>query len=459
MEINIKMQTTLNGEKGCYTKEELEKYLREIVEMYDRNQQSTIDNEIFKNMIVDKISTEFANRLPRNFDYNFNRLVAGLMGSTCYMPDSFKTLNERPNSKLLNIASLVENNGHHSTFGHSYLTLEITNIPKALAMVLNNEHDYNTSEKSARFTVMTEIDPKQRELYDKWLLIFERKIKERYPNGCNNFFDIKGKKAHKLAQENARYMISVFTPTNMVYTTNFRQLNYICHWMEKQIDKPSNNFYRELKESMREFVTFCKTNNLYSEKLSDGKNRDFSLFGDPILKQDFSSNYQCTYKMSFAALAQAQRHRTLDFNINKLTFVNDFEKNRDFYIPPIIKDEPNLVKEYLNDLASIAETLPQATLVDVVERGTYENFIQKTKERNCVLAQKEIRDLTVNQAQEYLKQLIKEREHCWDRSLLPIYDKRIAELEKIVKGSRCTSGYNCQSPCQFPDGILHKSDI
>ena len=99
MEINIKMQTTLNGEKGCYTKEELEKYIREIVEMYDRNQQSTIDNEIFKNMIVDKISTEFANRLPRNFDYNFNRLVAGLMGSTCYMPDSFKALNERPNSK------------------------------------------------------------------------------------------------------------------------------------------------------------------------------------------------------------------------------------------------------------------------------------------------------------------------------------------------------------------------
>ena len=40
----------------------------------------------------------------------------------------------------------------------------------------------------------------------------------------------------KLAQENARYMISVFTPTTMEYTVSFRQLFLIIDYFEKLID-------------------------------------------------------------------------------------------------------------------------------------------------------------------------------------------------------------------------------
>jgi len=50
-------------------------------------------------------------------------------------------------------------------------------------------------------------------LYEKWIGIFERKIKSDYPN--EKF--LSDSKIHKLAMENARYMISVMTPTKMEY--------------------------------------------------------------------------------------------------------------------------------------------------------------------------------------------------------------------------------------------------
>ena len=460
MEIKIKMKSTLEGEKGCFTKEEVAVVVKEILDKYGVNEGYSIGKETFNQIIIDEIANEFANRIPREYGQDLNRMIAGLMGATCYMPETFEILNKKPDENILRIASQVLNNRHHSTYGHSFLTLEISNIPKALAMVLNNEKDYNTSEKSARYTRMHDIEPKQNALYNKWLEIFEEEIKKAYPNGSNPFFDEGGKKARKLAQENARYMISVFNPTNMVYTTNFRQLNYIAHWFEEQIANPENNFYKELIPSMQEFVAWTKENDIYMDKLEDGKQRELSLFGDPMLKTEYSSSYQTTYKMSFACLAQEQRHRTISYNIDKLKFVNDFEKNKEFYIPPILKRNPKLVEEYLKDISSVAECLPQGTLLTVGERGTMENFILKSQERLCACAQKEIRDITINQAGCYLKALKKDsKDEKLDDGQKVTYKKYIDKFSKITKGSRCMSGYECTSPCGFKDGVLLESDI
>jgi thiaminase len=108
------------------------------------------------------------------------------------------------------------------------LTLE--GIPKILAMILNNEKVYNTSEKSARYTKMNP-SKEEKELYEKWINIYKEKISVEYPK-------IDEKRVEKLAQENARYLISIFTPaTIMGYTVNFCQLNYIVHWFEDYIKK------------------------------------------------------------------------------------------------------------------------------------------------------------------------------------------------------------------------------
>ena len=66
------------------------------------------------------------------------------------------------------------NNGHHSVYDHTYINFNIQNIPKILAMVLNNEKQYTTSEKSARYTKITPgensvITKEEVDLYNKWL--------------------------------------------------------------------------------------------------------------------------------------------------------------------------------------------------------------------------------------------------------------------------------------------------
>jgi len=265
--------------------------------------------------------------------------------------------------------------------------------------------------------------------------------------------DENGKKARKLAQENARYLISVFTPTNMVYSTSFRQLNYLCHWFEDEIKQPSNNFYASIVPSMQEFVDFCKDKNLFSDKLDDRKDRTLSLFDEPVLKTIYSSNYQGVYKMSFACLAQEQRHRTIDYSINKFTFVNDFSKITEFYIPPIIAGNERLRDEYLKDIATVAEFLPQGTLLDVSEAGSYKNFILKAKERLCACAQKEIRDLTLVQTKEYANALDDEAETFASEETRKQARRMSNKLTSMSNGSRCRAGYKCKSPCGFIDGI------
>ena len=53
-------------------------------------------------------------------------------------------------------------------------------IPKILAMILNNEKIYNTSEKSARYTHM-EPSEDEKALYEKWIEIYKTEISKKYP--------------------------------------------------------------------------------------------------------------------------------------------------------------------------------------------------------------------------------------------------------------------------------------
>ncbi len=409
-----------------------------------------------------------------NYDLYFNRVVAGLMGSTCYMKDTFQQLQDKGIRNIMAIASQVEGSGHHSTFGHSHLTLEISGIPKALAMILNNEKEYCTSEKSARYTVMTDIDPKQNALYEKWKEILTKEIDARYGK-CQPFFDAKGVKVGKLAQENARYMISVFTPSNMVYTTSFRQLNYLAHWFEAEIANPNSNaFYAGVKKEMQEFVDFVKDNNLYSEKLEDHKGRNLSMFGNGILKEYLSSSvYSLRYNASLACLAQEHRHRTINYHINEFRFRNGEKK---FFIPPIIKslDSTELYEMWNQDIFSVEDCIPQGTLVQVIENGETQDFILKAMERECSMAQLEINDITKYFSGKFQQALMDEMSEPAFKVKLRkglILDSEdqfnVAELEdtikgvqemrdtfgKLSKGARCTAGYQCATQCGFKDGI------
>ena len=366
-------------------------------------------------------STKVGYELPKEEAVDFSGKSAGI----CYLPDSIDTLFNEPEEKTLRRANGNIKSGHHSVFGHPTYNLILERIPKILAMVLNNEKIYNTSEKSARYTHM-EPSPIENILYEKWIGIYKDLILEKYPN-----FD--EKRALKLAQENARYLISVFTPaTVMEYTVSFGQLNYIINWSKDYIETASNDlFSKKMKKVLEEFLEAMP--DLAVEGLdSRVKNRSFSLFAKRMREEDFGENYSVNYLGSFAQLAQAHRHRTLSYEM----YIPD---RHEYYIPTILEGNEALVKMWLNDISSLDVFFPQGMLVHINERGTIENFVLKCTERLCGCAQLEIMNQTNETMRRYLNSVRIRKKPTLYEYLLP-----------YSKGARCTfPGFKCTAPCAF----------
>ena len=374
-------------------------------------------------------STKARYELSKADALDFGAKAAGV----CYMPDDFEAILSEPAENTLKRVNQTLTSGHHSVYDHSTYNLLLENVPKIIAMVLNNEGMYTTSEKSARYTKM-EPSEKELELYNKWYEIFKKLIDEKY-HARYVEFGMKEKRIEtqvgKLAQENARYMISVFTPTTMVYTVSFRQLNYIIGFFKNFIENgEENDFNKKLKNAMSEFVNSIPDELKEDLLNANVKARGISIFDNRTSrKESFSETYCTTYKGSFAQYAQAHRHRTIRYSMRLLD-------NAEFYIPEIIKEDETLAKEWLSDIESVKDVYPQGMLVNIVERGTYEDFLLKCKERLCGCAQLEITLQTKNTLDKYINET-------------KDTDKEINEiLLKHSKGARCTfPGYSCASRC------------
>ena len=349
-------------------------------------------------------------------------IFSGKSAGICYMPDTIENLFNEPEEKTIKRANATLNRGHHSVFDHITINLALSNIPKILAMILNNEGMYTTSEKSARYTKM-QASERESKLYEKWIEKFSKEIEKEYP-------EIEEKPRIKLAQENARYLISVFTPaTIMEYSVSFRQLNYIASFFKNFIEnEPNTEFNKMLKPFLAEF------NNQIEDLLipnlnADVKQRKLSLFASRNYKEEFGECYSCNYYGTFAQLAQAQRHRTLRYNMQ-------IEENPKFYVPKIIENNEELKKEWLEDINSLKDLFPQGMLVKINERGTVEDFILKCKERLCGCAQLEIMLQSKEILDKYIASTKETNEYVYEY-LLP-----------YQKGVRCTfKGWKCTSPC------------
>ena len=95
-------------------------------------------------------------------DGTFNKKEAinlsGKIAGVCYDKEGFENLLNEPESRTARRIDMTLNNGHHSVYDHIMISFNIQNIPKILAMVINNEHQYTTSEKSARYTPVVRKD-------------------------------------------------------------------------------------------------------------------------------------------------------------------------------------------------------------------------------------------------------------------------------------------------------------
>jgi len=302
----------------------------------------------------------------------------------CYSERDFgEVKREKYNANL--VEKRLIKSGHHSVFDHFKFNLYIDGLPKAMAMVLNNEGVYATSEKSARYTEMSDIPEKQKILYDKWKGIFVGEIDKIFPSVEN-----RDARIGKLAQENARYVTSVFTPTKMGYTLSLRQLNILADNFEWFGRRRSGDEFKDrlFDEGMRPFLDSEVVNRFRIDGLFDKSNRKVKLFGWGLEEYFGEDVYSTNLKMSFACLAQNHRHRTIH---NHMFGGWGLGAPNGYFRPPIVRANKKLSDEWYRDLDSVADDdFPQAQIIRVAERGNREDLEMKLRERNCGLAQLEI---------------------------------------------------------------------
>ena len=364
-------------------------------------------------------------------DLREQELFSGKMAGICYMKDSFEVINNEAETSTDKRIARTLVGGHHSVYDHTKITFYLENVPKLFAMLLNNEKMYTTSEKSARYTEM-KAEGIEAELFKKWKDKLIPIITEKY--GQIPYFS--NFRVDKIANENARYFTSVMTPTSFAHTISLRQLNYYVAWMQN-FRNETNPLYQLLVPTADEFCSRIEALGLLDpELMKDGKDRGFSLIGKRVRQEQFGENYSVNYTASFAMLAQAQRHRTLSYEIAP-------ELDLCFFAPEFLT--PELKGEWLEDMTKVADLYPQGRLLMINERGTYENLILKAKERLCTAAQFEV----MKNTQDTITRIISNTDSYYVKK----------DLEKYAHGARCTAGFKCTTPCGFKQGIDLTRDI
>ena len=392
------------------------------------------------------VTKEITTETPAEINESLT-VLSGKFGGTCYAAEGYETIRQQPVEKALKRAENTARSGHHSVYQHACVTMEIQ-CSKMIAMLLNSIGISNTSEKSARYTKMKPETEKEERLYYKWHDIFMELIVKEYGDRLTE------KEVNKLAFENARYMISVFTPTSMVYTLPFRNIFYVLDFTQNMIDnleKLSGEFNWRLKEELiqlkeellgavgnrQNFHDFKKEYFRFMPVQATGEKEDDA-------KPVYGDVYTSVYLASFACVAQEQRHRTLRL---KIDFSGNDAGEYGFYVPLLV-EKYGKREEWLSDIQSVGDCYPQGTLVHVTEQGLFEDFTLKCKERMCGRAQLEIMKLN-----EWMtEQFIKEKEN-----LSRTNRKRLENMTPDgIAAPRCAfADFTCQEGCKWgPKGAL-----
>lgn len=383
-------------------------------------------------------------------------LMSGRAAGICYMPDDYTSNGIKDVDKSIKRAAMNAKSGHYSVYEHFHVNL-IIECSKMMAMILNSTRLYATSEKSARYTVMSPETEAERDMYGKWKGLFAKLIEEHYGDKLTE------KEIEKLALENARYFISVWTPTTMEFTVPYGRLVLLTGWLRDYSvraaeytrslnnDDTTSKFFERLSREAKELSDlFISEVGVVIDELEDHKNigipfieniyyEDFDENWDIYSKDsNYSDSYTSIYSASFAALAQLERHRTITYSFRffeKPFTITSFSPEYRFYIPKILDFNDGLRKEYLEDMKLLYirfNVVSQGLLVKVCEQGRFEDFILKAKERLCARAQLEICNITNFQMINFYNNFINEN----------IYINYV--LKDKIDTENCAAKYRCQ---------------
>lgn len=333
-----------------------------------------------------KINIIAASHETDHVNLNDLNVLAGKYGGTCYAADGYETIKHQPESKAIKRALSNAERGHHSVFQHSIITFEII-FSKMMCILFNSIGVSNASEKSARYTYMKPEEGYVDQLYQKWCSRFQDLIIDYKGEG---FFT--PSELEKMALDQARYLLSVFTPTSIVYSIPYRNLCYLIEWLQKMADNlaslPQTQFHVRLRNEILSTVEAFQAVFGTEMVISDNKSEflrvlPFQAAGKElhIAQEWFGDVYQVERTVSFASFAHIIRHRTLTSWAN----FNGKPGEYGFYIPPILTrpGSEDLKKEWEEDIWSIADVCPQGTMVSFVQQGTFDKFILMCKERLC----------------------------------------------------------------------------
>jgi len=241
-----------------------------------------IDDETYLEML--KYEPERAKQLNHIKKQNLQdiaRQFCGTIGGECYSSDGMSTLYKQPAEKAFSRFNNCAKSGHLSVAGHFDVVVEFDGIPKALCMLLNNNHLNNTSEQSGRYTNMEEAGTQlDRDLYKKWRPRFIEKFTNTYGQKYPKIFT--PEVIEKKANENARYPISSYVKTRMVYRNDIREFTTISRSIDYILaqDDKMHPFYKKMENELREFNEKLKTSGLVFDEFNMIPKDNFGLLSE-----------------------------------------------------------------------------------------------------------------------------------------------------------------------------------
>ena len=408
----------------------------------------------------------------RDFVRNEEIKISGKSAGMCYCEDNFDKILANDDAAKNRFKRVVGTH-HHSIAEHAHIEVVITGMSKILAMILNNLTVYCTSEKSGRYTTMTGNCDLEKQAYNAWYTNIKNVLME------SDMVLAKGedieKVADKLAKENARYVLDIFSPiVSMCYTCSLAQWTYITQWMRAEVptlrkradralstDMGLSNYCIELAREFETLSDLIDASGLYIPELENKKGRRIDTFlenyHDVFRTADNLEGRVRPFVVpsvevledivivrshaSFAALAQLQRHRTSKFTMSVLDHygqVNERSperKPRSFFTPRVVN-----ARDWIDDLNMLLMepevTLPTATVIPFKMVTTFEDFKSIMMERCCGRAQFET-FLCVNEIHEAIfRKSALYREFCADYGL-------------PQRGVTKCMMQKCAEPCRF----------
>ncbi len=298
-----------------------------------------------------------------NFDMTDFNLLAGRVTGICYSNATIDEIIGEDKDKTLRKVNYIKDYRANRIFDHNLITLFLGDVPKFLATLLRSEGFGIVSEQ-----ILTE--QAQSVVLNKWRDVFVNKLIKKMNE--DNPMTFSQALVNETADYYLGYLTPSFAPTNIVYTTTHQNLNSLVMFLDKLYTTLGDaKFENTLKLHVKELATQLKSLPFYTQTLSklDSKHQ-FKLFANNHkIEEYFGDVYSTSYRLSMLGFSQLQKVTTAKLSIRVMEGA--------FYIPPIIKDSDDLTNLWLEDIGNI-ENFPMGTLLEVIERGTLDDFVSKT---------------------------------------------------------------------------------